>query len=497
MYNPKFLHSFILIILVGISFISCKTYIKSNLNTNQDAEVFNAETAKQLEVEGWAKMPAILARINPPVFSDYTLKLTNFGGNGDGTTDNRLAFEKAIAALTERGGGRLVVSQGVYWVDGSIVLQNNIHIEIQKDATIRFSSNPESYLPAVKQRWEGIVCYNYSPLIGGHNLTNIALTGQGIIDGNAGEWSRSWREKQDPDKARLRQMGHDKIPDEQRVFGNGFLDLDGDEKDDGFGDGQPHFLRPSLIEFFESENILLEGLTITGSPFWTVHPVFSKNIIGRNLTITQSGTLNDDGFNPDSCEDVLIENCVIDTHDDAISIKAGRDQDAWDRPPSRNLIVRNNILSSGANALCIGSEMSGGVENVFAENNTILKGGNALKFKCNLDRGGFVRSVFIRNTTVEKCKQSLVNFTTDYHGYRGGNFPVDFSDIYISGVTCEDTGRAAIEIVGVESKPISRIFLNNIRVEQADTKTRIRFTKDIIFRNVTVNGEPLIYTGEP
>ncbi|HKK63142.1 MAG TPA: glycoside hydrolase family 28 protein, partial [Bacteroidales bacterium] len=446
-----------LFILLFVS-IACFSQGKSNQNNKVDQKLadaeFNIEYARQQEAEGWTKMSEILARINPPSFPDNTVKLTEFGGKGDATTDNRPFFEKAITTLAEKGGGKLIVSPGTYWVDGPIVMKSNIHIEIQKNAIIRFSSDTASYTPLVKQRWEGTVCYNYSPFIRGHNLTNIALTGEGTIDGAGGDWSRSWKTKQDADKKILRQMGHETIPDEHRVFGNGFLDLDGDGNDDGYGDGKPHYLRPSLIQFYECDNILLEGLTITGSPFWTVHPVFCKNVTGRNLIITSDGSPNDDGFDPESCEGVLIEGCIIDTHDDAISVKAGRDQDAWNRPPSRNIVVRNNILTTGANAFCIGSEMSGGVENVFVENNTIIEAGNALKFKCNLDRGGFVRSVFIRNINISSCRQSLVDFTTDYHGYRGGNYPVDFRNIYISGVNCNEVGRSAFEIVGVESKPI-------------------------------------------
>lgn len=449
---------------------------------------FTLQTAQQQEAEGWAEMPAILARINPPAFPDKAVDLTDFGGTGDGTSDNRQAFQRAIAFLVEQGGGKLTVPPGIYWVDGPIVMQSAIHLEVQKGATIRFSSNPASYLPAVKQRWEGTVCYNYSPLIRGHNLTHVALTGEGTIDGAGVDWAHSWKEKQDPDKAVLRRMGNDKVPEERRVFGNGFLDLDGDGKDDGHGDGQPHYLRPPLIQFYECEGILLEGLTLTGSPFWTVHPVFCRNVIGRNLRII-SDSPNDDGFDPDSCEDVLIEDCVIDTRDDAIAIKAGRDQDAWDRPSSRNIIIRNNILQSGANALCIGSEMSGGVETVFAENNTIPRAGNALKFKCNLDRGGFVRSIFIRDTIIDSCRQSLLDFTTDYHGYRGGNFPVAFHDFHISGITCKETGRAAFEINGVESRPIERVYLNNIHVEKARQKLSISHAEGLIFRDVIIDNE--------
>ena len=449
------------------------------------AAEFDVEHAEKQEAQGWSKVPGILARITPPAFPDNTVKLTDFGGKGDGETDNRPAFEKAIDALAGKGGGRLVVPPGRYWIDGPIVLKSNIHIEIQKDATIQFSSSADSYLPLVKQRWEGTICYNYSPLIRGHNLENLALTGEGTIDANAAEWSRSWRKNQKPDKQVLRQMGNDRIPEIQRVFGNGFLDLDGDGKDDGYGDGTQHWLRPPLIQFYECSNILIEGLTIQNSPFWTVHPVFCKNITGRNLTI-RGTTLNDDGFDPDSCEDVLIEHCDIRTHDDAISIKAGRDQDAWNRPPSKNIVIRHNTLSSSANALCIGSEMSGGVEFVFSENNVILHGGNGLNFKSNLDRGGYIQRIYIRNTEVKSISGSLLRFTMKYHSYRGGNFPTDFNNIYISGLTCGKVGGTAFDIIGTEEMPIRYLYINDSSVDQAQTGKQIENVTDILFNEVTI-----------
>ncbi|MBN2162119.1 MAG: glycoside hydrolase family 28 protein [Pontiellaceae bacterium] len=449
------------------------------------ASGFDIEYATNRERAGWNEVSGILSKVRPPTFPDTTLVLTDFGGKGDGETDNRLAFEKAIHALADKGGGRLVVPAGTYWTDGPIVLENNIHIEIQKDAIIRFSNRAESYLPMVLQRWEGTICYNYSPLIRGNNIENLALTGEGTIDGNAADWSRTWRKNQSPDKQVLRQMGNDQIPVTQRIFGNGILDLNGDGKDDGYGDGAQHWLRPPLIQLYECSNILIEGLTLKNSPFWTVHPVFCKNITGRNLTI-RGATLNDDGFDPDSCEDVLIENCDIRTHDDAISIKAGRDQDAWERPPSRNIVIRHNTLSSTANALCIGSEMSGGVENVFAENNIILNGGNALNFKSNLDRGGYIRRIFIRDTDVKSCSASLLRFTMKYHSYRGGNFPSDFNNIYISGLHCDKAGGTAFDIIGTESKPIRCIYINDVIVEQTQTEKQIENVDDILFNEVVI-----------
>lgn len=452
-------------------------------------KAFTVEAARKTEAAGWKRMETLLKEITPPSIPRHTISINKFGGKGDGTTDNRLAIEKAIDAVSKKG-GRITFPKGDYFVDGPIVLKSEINLHLEKGARIFFSDNAASYLPAVKVRWEGTICYNYSPLIYGVGLTNIAITGEGVIDGAAVIWSKTWRKKQNPDKKVLRQMGNDMIPDEQRVFGNGFLDLNNDGKDDGFGDGKPHWLRPSLFEIHDCENVLLEGVTFKDSPFWTIHPVFSKNIIIRNLTVLGS-VLNDDGVDPDSCEKVLIEGCTIKTRDDAISLKAGRDQDAWNRKPCRNIVVRNNQLLSGVNAFCIGSEMSGGVEYVFVEDNYIANGKHAMNFKCNLDRGGQVQHIYIRDIEVESCSDALFIFRMDYHGWRGNHYPTKFNDFYVSEIHCKSVDKTPIQIVGVADEPIRRVYLSDITVDAAGSPNEIKFAKQVLFEQVDIAGTVL------
>ncbi len=449
---------------------------------------FSYQKAKLLEAEGWAKVPAILERIVPPTFINNEFIITDFGAVGDSLTNSLPAITRAIDMCHEAGGGKIVVPPGQFFMDGPIHMKSNVHIYLSEGSRIFFTSDHTKYLPAVKVRWEGTVCYNFSPLIYAYQQTNIAITGEGEIDGAAKDWSVEWRKVQKPEKDLLRQMGNDTIPVEQRVFANGFLDLDGDGEDDGYGDGKLHYLRPSLVVFYECENILLDGVSFKNSPFWTVHPVFSKNVTIRNINVFGE-VLNDDGIDPDSSEDVLIEGCTVVTHDDAISIKAGRDQDAWNRSGSKNIIIRDNDLLSGVNALCIGSEMSGGVMNVFAENNRIAGGKHALNFKCNLDRGGQVQKVYLRNTEIESCDEAMFIFRMDYHGYRGNHFPTKFNDFFVSGITCEKVEEKPFKIVGVSDEPISRVLLDDIKVGEAGMDSEIEFASDIVFNEVYVNDE--------
>ncbi len=414
------------------------------------------------------EVPQILARIRPPQIPARTFAAEDFGNL---QADALRAIQAAIDTCHARGGGRVNVPTGQYLVRGPLELRSYVRLHVPEGCTLRFSTNPDDYLPVVKVRWEGTVCYNYSPFVRAHGQQHIALTGQGTLDGQADQFWHAWKQKQKADQQQLRQMGHEGVPDSLRVFGAG------------------HYLRPSLIEFFECTNILLEDLTVRGSPFWTVHPVFSRHITIRGLTI-RKGTTNDDGIDPDSCEDVLIEDCDIRTDDDPISIKAGRDQDAWQRPGTRRVVVRNCTLQSFVgNALCIGSEMSGGVERVFFEDCRILSTPNAFNFKCNLDRGGHIRQVYIRRLAADTCRDHGLLFQMDYHGYRGGQFPPDYEDLFLQDITIKQVGKVGFQVNGVAGSPIRRVWLERITVGQVPQVADIRFVEGLRTYEVSVNGQ--------
>jgi polygalacturonase len=451
------------------------------------AENFTLQSAKQQEKKAWEQQAtAIVERIQAPTFpqKEERLALENH------QNDVRPIVQEAIDKMSASGGGKVIVSKGEWKSKGPIHLKSYVNLHLEEGAILQFSDVASDYLPLVKVRWEGTVCWNYSPLIYAFQQENIALTGKGTIDGNGKEWSMTWRKQQKPDKQVLRQMGNDVIPENERVFGNGFLDVDKDGKDDGFGDGKPHWLRPTLVELYECNTILLQDLTFKNSPFWTIHPVFSQNITIQNLDIF-GGYLNDDGIDPDSCEDVLIEDCYIETEDDAIAIKAGRDQDAWERDPCKNVVVRNCKLNSGVNSFCIGSEMSGGVENVFVENCRILAGRHALNFKCNLDRGGKVQHIYFRNLEMDTIREAMFIFRMDYHGYRGNNFPTEFTNFYASNIRCQKVAGVPFKIVGVAAQPIANVLLHTISISSADEESIFEQVTNVLFDEVTVNGVPV------
>src|ERR1700690_2866340 len=259
---------------------------------------------------GWETVPSILSRIVAPTFPNVDCDVTHYGGVGDGTTDNTGAFAKAIADCAARGGGRVVVPAGTFFT-GPIEPLSNSGLDVSRGATIRFSTDATKYLPVVKVSWEGSLAYNYHPLLWAHDATDVAITGPGTIDGNASaaDWY-AWSAKEGPDQTALRMQNANGVPPEQRI------------------DGAGHYLRPGLIEFISCTNVLFEGFTATNSPFWTIHPVLSKNITARGFHALGS-FINTDGFNPEACTDVLVNNATLRVADDAIAIKAGRDRDGW------------------------------------------------------------------------------------------------------------------------------------------------------------------------
>ncbi len=423
--------------------------------------------------EGWQGVPHILARIRAPHFPKRDFDVRRYGAASGGKSDCKAAIAKAIAECHTSGGGRVVVPAGTYAVNGPIHLASNVNLHLEEGATVLFGTNPADYLPVVLVRWESTRCYNYSPLIYAFQEENIAITGSGTLDGQAHLFWGEWKARQSSDQEALRAMGTSLTPVDHRVFGAG------------------HFLRPTLCEFYRCRNVLLEGVTLKRSPFWTIHPVFCTNVTIRGIHVLP-GTTNDDGCDPDSCRDVLIEDCVFDTADDNIAIKAGRDRDAWGHRACENIVIRRcHSDRSEANAYAIGSEMSGGVRNVFILNGRIGRvEKNALYIKSNSDRGGTVEDVWARDVTAEMC-DNCIRLETDYKGVRDHPFPSQYRNLHFDNVTCRTARRCGVSSVGIAAKPIDGLYLKNITIERAATEVEIVHTRRIEMQNVRMNGHLL------
>lgn len=421
----------------------------------------------------WEKAKEIVDGLDPVSFPDRTYVVTDFGAVGDGKTPCKEAFDKAITICSESGGGKVTVPEGTYYMNGPLVLKSNVNVHLEKGATLDFSTDEKDYLPAVLTRWEGTELFNYSPLVYAYHVQNIALTGEGCINGNGAKKFAPWNHMQKTEQEMLRYMGRTGVPVYRRVFGEGFR------------------LRPGFIEPFGCTNVRIEGITVLDSPFWVIHPVFCNNVIVRNVTVS-SHNYNNDGCDPESCRNVLIEGCTFSTGDDSIAIKSGRDNDAWRvGQPTENVVIRNCTFRSKINGVCIGSEIAGGVRNVFIENITIPKASNAIYFKSNLDRGGYIENVYVRNVKADSVRTALVRFEPDYKGERSSFHPTLFNHFLIEDVTCGQSSECGIYMAGFKELPLRNITLKNISIGKAPVPYCLKNGENILFLNVDVNGRKL------
>lgn len=438
--------------------------------------------------------------IRQPQFPDRTYLITKYGASTKATAkQNQKAINKAIALCSMAGGGRVVVPEGT-WNTGAIRLKSHVNLVIEKGATLLFAFDRSLY-PLVETRWEGLDCINYSPLIYAYKETDIAITGEGTIDGNGSDetwWLMSGKtpksrdivveEKQQNPGGRpdLLKMAEDGIPLEKRVFGTG------------------KGLRPQLVNLNQCDGILIEGVTMLRSPFWVMHPLLSKNITVKNVTVRNDGP-NGDGCDPESCENVLIENCVFHTGDDCIAIKSGRNEDGreggkgrFTGRPSKNIIVRGCTMEDGHGGVVIGSEISGGCQNVFIENCTMDSPNldRILRIKTNSARGGVIENIYMRNVTVGQCKEAVLKINLDYEPNelaRRGFYPT-VRNVYMENVTCQKS-KYGVMVVGFKDRTnVENINLTNCRFDGVyDKPLNITgLTKDMNYDRLFINGSLIL-----
>jgi len=400
----------------------------------------------------WRQVPAILARIVPPQFPARDFEITKYGAVGDGQTDCTVAIAEAIDACAAAGGGRVVVPAGDYGT-GAIRLKSNVDLYLAAtNSVLKFSTDPEKYLPAVFTRFEGIECWNYSPLIYTFGQQNVAITGLGTLDGQADDsnWL-AWKSRkgggagtQTAARKRLDEMNNQQLPVDQRRFGAG------------------DYLRPNFIQFQRCQNVLIAGVKIRRSPMWEIHPLLCTNVTLRGVDIFSRGA-NNDGCDPESCRNVLMEKCVFDTGDDCIAIKSGRNADGrrlW--VPSENIFIRDCTMRAGHGGTTIGSEISGGCRNVFVENCEMSSPELAcvLRLKSNAMRGGVLENIFMRNINVGLVKDSVlqVDFLYD-EGAKGDQKPVA-RNVVMENIRVSQTPRV-LNVKGFPAASISGVRIYN------------------------------------
>ena len=426
---------------------------------------------------GWESVPEILTRIKVPQFPAKDFVITDYGAVAGGTNDCTEAIRKAIDACSKSGGGRVVVPTGEF-LTSAIHLKSNVNLHLADSATLKFSTDPAKYLPTVFTRWEGVECMNYSPFIYAFEQENIAVTGTGTLDGSAS--SENWWAwtKRGPDEKQsrarrsrdlLNDMGERGVPVEQRVFGAG------------------HYLRPNFIQPYRCRNVLIEGVTIHNSPMWEIHPVLCTNVTVRDVKISSHGP-NNDGCDPESCRDVLIERCVFDTGDDCIAIKSGRNNDGRRvNVPSENIIVRNCTMKDGHGGVVMGSEISGHCRNVFVENCKMDSPNldRALRFKDNARRGGIIENVFMRNCDVGRVSEAVLTIDLLYEEGSNGVHQAIVRNVELTNVRSQASPRV-MWIAGFPGAVIDNVIFSDCVFKGVEAAEMLSGAGTITFHNVTI-----------
>ncbi|KAG4077412.1 hypothetical protein HA402_002839 [Bradysia odoriphaga] len=451
----------------------------------------------------WDLVPEILSRIREPQIPNRIFNIDEYGAvrstNPNSVEEptsvvdaNIQAFETAIRAAFDAGGGRVRVPTGTY-MTSAITLLSNVALEVTSGAVIRFTRDTTKY-KNVFTRWEGVELWNYSPFIYAFEAENIAITGSGTIDGNCDcdhwwPWKGYWPDEhrmcwdpngtnQDKDRNDLFQMAEDGVPVSQRIFGEG------------------HYLRPMFIQPYRSKNVLIEGVTIVRSPMWIVHPVLCENVIIRNINITSLGP-NSDGVDPESCKDVLITGVTFNNGDDNIAINSGRNADGRRvNKPSENIVIQNCSMADGHGGITLGSGCSGGIRNIFAEDCTLDSTSldTAIRVKNNAIRGGRLENFNVRNIVVGRVAKQVIEVDFDYEEGSDGVFMPILRDCVIENVVVTDSAPLTLKIRGYAEpdRSIIRMTFKNISFNgiTEDPHFVLENFDEIHDENVYVNGQP-------
>ena len=395
------------------------------------------------------------------------------------------AIQQAIDDAFAAGGGRVLVPAGTYYT-GAIELKSNVEIHLAKQAVLRFVRNKSNtYYPLVFSRWEGVECLNFSPFIYAFAAENIAVTGPGTLDGAADEFNwMPWKfgyfgeRNQEVQRQRLFAFGEAGVPVEQRLFADTVSTL-----------------RPPFIQPYRCKNVRIEDVHIINSPFWEINPVLCQNVKISRVQIA-TNLYNNDGVDPESCSNVLIEDCSFLTGDDCIAIKSGRNNDGRRiGVPSQNIIIRGNHFGDGHGGITIGSEISGGVQNVFAHDNYFDSAqlDYPIRFKTNSYRGGKLENVYIKDSVVNKSKLAVVHADFFYEEGDSGPYLPKLRNITLENIQTAPGGlidaEHALYLKGFTAAPIENVTLQHVRLNGVQGETVLRNVKDLRLIDVRINGK--------
>lgn len=425
------------------------------------------------------KAPFDMPLLKRPSFPDLTFDIRDYEAvqckwEDDEKHKSTEAINKAIVACHEAGGGKVLVPRG-NWLTGAIHLKSNVNLHLAEGAVVHFSNDLEDYLPVVHVRCEGVEAFNYSPLIYAPHAENIAITGRGTLHGH-GRWWWQWARNND----RGNRVEASKVPLKERRYGKG---------------GGREGMRPTFIVPWKAKNILIEGITLTESPMWNVHPVYSENIIIRGITVQSLDSPNGDGIVPDSCKNVLIEYNHLETGDDAVVIKSGLNEDGLNIGiVSENIVVRNftaRDVRTGSGGIVFGSETSGGIRNVYVHDAYFDGCDRGIRFKTTRGRGNVIENIYIEKVEMKNIEAQAINFNSYYEREATGKSPL-FRNVYINNIRVNGA-HTAIEMIGLPEKWLENINIKNVVFENVINGAIAHRVKELILEDVSIksNGRPI------
>ena len=416
---------------------------------------------------------AAVAVVEPSPWGDVSVSLPEIADRAFPITACSNDVNAAMAACAAAGGGRVVVPKGTWLSKGPVRFRSNCALELAEGAVLEFSDDPKDYLPAVRTTWEGSECLNYSPLVYAYGCTNVAIVGKGELRPRLKGW-QPWRGRSPAHQAMTAQLYH-------WMSTNAPVSVrDVTRRDGNF--------RPHLIQFNRSDRILLKDFSISGSPFWTTHLYLSRNVLMEGVRSYAHGR-NTDGVDIEMTQDVIVRNCRFDQGDDGVVLKSGRNQDAWRlATPTRNVVVRDCELVEGHGLLVVGSEMAGGVENVYMKNcRATGKGVHRMMYlKTNERRGGFIRRIAMEDCTAKDIRYGAFEIATDvlYQWAKLPTYEVKLTEI--DDIVMKDcrvgSAKAVYDIRGDARRPIGRVTLENVVVESVRGESVAKNVDSLVVR---------------
>ena len=447
-------------------------------------------------------LPFDMPVVQRPSFPDYQVDIRDFGAKADGETLNTEAINNAIKAVSEKGGGKVVIPEGL-WLTGPVVLQNNVNLHVEKNALVLFSGDADLY-PLVRTSFEGLDMLRCQSPVSAMNAENIAITGHGVLDGSGDSWRPVKRNKMTDGQWKSLLKSGGVVDESGKVWypNEGALKasiLTGSKEkreiSDSEWEGMKRWLRPVLLSIVKSKRVLLEGVTFRNSPSWCLHPLSCEDLTLNGVKVFNPWYSQDgDALDVESCKNVVVTNSLFDAGDDAICIKSGKDADGRRRgEPCENVLVKNNTVLHGHGGFVVGSEMSGGVRNVYVADCTFIGTDVGLRFKSTRGRGGVVENVYVDNINMINIPGDALIADLYYAVKDAPGAPVpavteetpSFKNIHISNISCKGAGRAMF-LNGLPEMPIENFSVRNMRITDAQQGAFINKVAGVTLENIEI-----------